>query len=243
MPEGPSILILKEETENFQGKKVLEISGSTTVDVSRAVHKKVLEFRTWGKHFLICFDDFTIRIHLMLFGSYKINEGNNRVPKLSLVFSNGEINFYACAIKILDGDINTHYDWSEDIMSDEWDSRKAKAKLKEFTDSLICDVLLEQEIFSGVGNIIKNEALYRVRLHPESVIKNIPDTKLRELIKETRNYSFDFLKWKKKNELKKNWLAYTKKKCLRCDLPILKNNKGTKKRRNFYCDNCQIRYS
>lgn len=41
--------------------------------------------------------------------------------------------------------------------------KKAKAKLKATPDELICDALLEQDIFAGVGNIIKNEILYRVR--------------------------------------------------------------------------------
>ncbi|HRO68823.1 MAG TPA: hypothetical protein PK951_00545 [Chitinophagaceae bacterium] len=39
---------------------------------------------------------------------------------------------------------------------------------------MVCDALLDQEIFSGVGNIIKNEVLYRIRVHPESLIGDIP---------------------------------------------------------------------
>lgn len=31
-------------------------------------------------------------------------------------------------------------------------------------------LLLEKEIFAGVGNIIKNEMLYRARVHPESIV-------------------------------------------------------------------------
>ena len=108
---------------------------------------------------------------------------------------------------------------------------------------MICDALLDQQIFSGVGNIIKNEVLYRVKLHPENIINCIPRLKLSEVIKEARNYSFDFLKWKKEFTLKKHWLAHTKKICLRCNLPMIKKYCGKSKRRTFFCSGCQVRYN
>lgn len=239
MPEGPSIVILKEELQNFTGKEVIEVSGNTKVDVSRAAHNKVIAFKSWGKHFLICFNDFTIRIHFMLFGSYCINERKDTPPRLSLVFKDGEINFYACSVKVLEGDVDTHYNWSEDVMNDKWNPAAAKTKLLKTPDKLACDALLEQDIFSGVGNIIKNEVLYRIHIHPEAKIGNIPSSKHDEMIDEARIYSFQFLDWKKKYELKKHWLAHTKKTCLRCNLPIIKKITGVKKRRSFFCTNCQ----
>ena len=64
--------------------------------------------------------------------------------------------------------------------------------------------------FAGVGNIIKNEVLYRIRVHPESLVNKLPAAKLKEMISESRIYSFQFLEWKRNNELKKHWLAHTK---------------------------------
>jgi endonuclease-8 len=127
-------------------------------------------------------------------------------------------------------------------MSDEWDPGKARAKLKTRPDELVCDALLEQEIFSGVGNIIKNEVLYRIRVHPESKVGKLPSPKLKKLIEEARNYSFDFLEWKRSFELRKHWLAHTKKTCLRCNLPIVRKQTGIKNRRSFFCINCQRLY-
>ncbi|TEB41064.1 endonuclease, partial [Flavobacterium circumlabens] len=73
MPEGPSVVILKEETQQFSGQKVISVSGNTAVDIQR-IKGKTASFKTWGKHFLICFDDFTVKIHLLMFGTYRINE-------------------------------------------------------------------------------------------------------------------------------------------------------------------------
>jgi endonuclease-8 len=135
------------------------------------------------------------------------------------------------------------YDWSADVMNATWDPAKARKKLKAQPHRLACDVLLDQDIFAGVGNIIKNEVLYRIRLHPETEVQNIPPRKLTQLIKEARNYSFDFLEWKKAFVLKKHWLAHTRKTCLRCDLPLVKKYAGQTKRRTFFCENCQVKYT
>jgi len=243
MPEGPSILILKEEVQQFAGKRIIEVSGNASIDLERLQDKTILSFKTWGKHFLICFDDFTIRIHLMMFGTYRINEKKETAPRLHLGFSNGEINFYTCSIKVLEGAVDQYYDWSEDVLNENWNPKKAKISLDKIPNEKICDAILDQNIFSGVGNIIKNEVLYRCFVHPESLVGKIPPEKIDELIAECSIYSFEFLYWKKKFELKKQWLAYSQKECKRCSLPMIKKPTGKKKRRSFFCTNCQQLHS
>jgi endonuclease-8 len=242
MPEGPSIVILKEEVQSFIGKEIIKVEGNSKLDIQRLSGQKIIYFKSWGKHFLICFKNFTVKIHFMLFGSYKINDQKDRVPRLRLIFDEGEINFYACSVKILEEDLDELYDWTSDVMNDLWNPKAAKEKLKEVPDMLVCDALLNQNIFAGVGNIIKNEVLFRTRIHPESKIGNLPPKKINELIKEARNYSFDFLEWKKQYVLRKHWLAHTKKICPRCELPFVKKHLGKTNRRSFFCNNCQVLY-
>ncbi len=242
MPEGPSIIIAKEDILSFKGKKIIDAAGNAKIDIERLKDKKLIDIKTWGKHLLLCFDGFTIRIHFLLFGTYRINETKNAKLRLGLTFKNGEINFYTAAVKVLEGDLNTYYDWTADVMSDKWDAGAAIQKLAHKPDMLICDALLEQDIYSGVGNIIKNEVLYRSHVHPESVTGKIPLEKIREITEQARQYSFDFLEWKKAGTLKKHWLVYSKKTCPRCNLPIHKKYTGTKKRRSFFCTNCQVLY-
>ena len=93
-----------------------------------------------------------------------------------------------------------------------------------------------------MGNIIKNEVLFRIRLHPLSRIGALPAAKLRELVAQARQYSFDFYEWKKQFVLKKHWLAHTKRTCPRCHIPFHKGHLGSTQRRSFWCENCQIRY-
>ena len=242
MPEGPTIVILKEEVAQFKGKKVLEVSGNTKEDKERALHQQVVDFKSWGKHFLICFPHFTIRIHFMLFGSYRINEEKDARPRLTLKFTNGYINFYTCSIKMLEGNLDDIYNWSADIMSPDWNAAAARKKLKASPKMLACDALLEQDIVAGSGNIIKNEVLFRTKIHPLSEVGKLPGKQLKLLIDETHNYAFDFLAWKKQFELKKHWLVNTRKICPRCNIPLEKDHLGKHKRRTFFCNNCQVLY-
>ena len=115
MPEGPSIVILKEAVSSFKGKKVVDISGNTKVELKHLKGKKVIDFKSWGKHFLICFKGEAIRIHFMLFGSYRINERKNANPRLTLAFENGELNFYACSVKLIEDDVDEVYETNNSI--------------------------------------------------------------------------------------------------------------------------------
>ena len=244
MPEGPSIVILREhiETLHLEGREILEVSGNVkTIDKDLLLHKKVKDFKSWGKHFLIIFDKFTIRIHLLMFGTYLFDDEKSTPLKLGLTFKNHQVNFYTCDIRLISGDINKTYDFSADIMASEWKPAKAINKLKELPDELICDELLNQTIFSGVGNIIKNEVLYRSKIHPLSEIKNIPLAKLKLLVKQVRVYGYEFLEQKKAGTLKKHWLVYSKKECP-LGHPIKKSLMGKSQRQTHYCDGCQKRY-
>jgi endonuclease-8 len=245
MPEGPSIILLKEALAPFKGRKVTEASGNAKdIDYAALAGQKLQDIKTWGKHLLLCFDKVTLRIHLLMFGSYRINERKESPARLHLHFTRDEeVNFYTCSVKEIAGDLDEVYDWAGDVMNPAWDARKARKKLKEHPEMLVCDALLNQDIFSGVGNIIKNEVLYRIRVHPESLVGALPAKKMTELLHEAVHYSFQFLEWKAAGTLKAHWLAHTKTRCLRCDLPMHKKYAGKTHRRTFYCTNCQTLYT
>ena len=240
MPEGPSIVILKEQVQELQleGMKVLEVTGNTSIDAKRMHHKRVIAFKSWGKHFLICFEGFSLRVHFLMFGTYRINERKDKPVRLRLIFKDAELNFYTCSLKFIEGDLDEVYDWSADVMSDQWDPKAAGKKVRQKEEALICDILLDQGIFSGVGNIIKNEVLYRTRVHPAKKIKDLPAVKLNALIREASAYSFDFLQWKKAFVLKQHWLVHTRKVCPKGH-PVQKLYLGKTNRRTFFCNECQ----
>jgi endonuclease-8 len=109
-------------------------------------------------------------------------------------------------------------------------------------DAMVTDALLNQDIFSGVGNIIKNEVLHIIKVHPESRVGALPPRKLSELIEQASLYSHQFLQWKREGVLRKNWAVHTKKTCPRDGAKICKEHLGETNRRTFYCPTCQKMY-
>ncbi|GAB3909323.1 DNA-formamidopyrimidine glycosylase family protein [Mucilaginibacter boryungensis] len=243
MPEGPSIKILRETLMPFIGAKIIDADGyAKGFDPHVLKNQTISDIKSWGKHLLICFHDFAVRIHMGLFGSYRINDRGKRNASLHMQFENGEINFYISNVKLITEPLDKVYDWSADLLSPEFDARKTRERLMAKPKMLICDALLNQDIFAGSGNIVKNEVLFRVKVHPLNAIEDIPTRKLNELIKETVNFCNDFYEWRKKGVLRKHLLAHEKAICPRNHIPFQKADLGKTKRHTYFCNVCQVLY-
>jgi endonuclease-8 len=76
-----------------------------------------------------------------------------------------------CSVQQIKDPLDLIYEWDADVMNSAWDPQKTLNKLTKYRKLMVCDSLLDQSICAGVGNIIKNEVLFRIRLHPESLIE------------------------------------------------------------------------
>jgi len=238
--EGPSLVILKEEMQPFKGKKIIEVTGNSSLDLKVMENEKLIDIKSWGKHSILVFKNFAIRIHFLMFGSYRINEGKEgKTPRMSWLFKEGVVNFYTCSIKFIELDLDSIYDWSIDTMSDQWDEKKAVRNVSKQQNRAVCDVILDQDIFAGVGNIIKNEVLFNLQMHPEIKVEALSPKQIKQLVKETREYCFSFYKWKKVFELRKHWNIYKRRKCTVCSTPATIGKTGKGQRLSYYCPICQ----
>ncbi len=252
MPEGPSILILREQLGMFIGRTVRDAAGRASLDLERLRSQRLRDVRGWGKHLLLAFDGFSLRIHLLLFGRCLTHgedggdddDAASATSTVSLRFQGGGgLDFRAASARWIEGDLEAAYDWSADVLSSRWDPQVALAKLRARPAEFACDALLDQAIFSGVGNIIKNEVLFRIQVHPLSRIGALPEDALAALVEQARTYTFDFLAWKRRNVLKRHWQVHTRTLCPRCHSKLAPVRKlGRHRRRSFHCDRCQRLY-
>lgn len=211
MPEGPSILHLKNKLLPFKGKIVKQAGGYGSMSTAWIKGKKLTDILTWGKHLLLVFPNGTIKIHLGLFGSILVNERKKVNRSFYLEFAKGEINGYVVKAQKLKKAPEEVYDWRVDILNKDFDSKYVKTLLKNEADKTIDDVLMDQRIFSGVGNKIRNEALYRAGIHPLSVTGKIPVAKITGLIKEVVKYAKLFYKELENDGINKSFAVYQQK--------------------------------
>ena len=194
MPEGPAILHLRNTLLPFKGKIVKKAGGYGPMPTAWIKGKKLLDIRTWGKHLLFIFATGTVRVHLMLFGEVKINERRKVNRSFYMEFEKGEINGYVVKAEKLKATPEKTYDWRIDILHEDFDPAYVKSLIQKKAGKTIDDVLMDQQIFSGVGNKIRNEALYRAGIHPFSIVGKIPAAKITKLITEVVKYAKLFYK-------------------------------------------------
>lgn len=249
--EGPSLYLAASQLKPFRGKTVLSVSGNSRIEKDRMLNKNVKAIFPWGKHLIIQFDEFALRTHFLLFGAFEatVNDSSltgdyrrSYTPRLQLDFENGSIKLFNCSVKFLETrNAKASYDFTIDIMSPKWDPDNAFDSISSKPGVEIADLLLDQEIFAGVGNIIKNEVLWRVRIHPETTVKQMTPSKLKELIAETRKFSLLFYKWRKVFLLRKHLDIYQKSICPRCGANVKREKTGKRNRISHFCPVCQIK--
>src|ERR1700744_6770586 len=101
MPEGPSLVLLKEQLKPFKGRRVTAANGyAKNVDPDLLKGNRLTDIKTWGKHLLLVFEDFALRVHLGLFGSYKINAPVKKNAALHLQFGDEEVNFSIVKVEL-----------------------------------------------------------------------------------------------------------------------------------------------
>ncbi len=160
--EGPSLYLAARQLKPFRGKTVQAVSGNTKIEKERMLNQKVKNIFSWGKHLIIQFDEFALRTHFLLFGTFETTIDNftptgdyhrSYTPRLQLDFENGTIKLFNCSVKFLETEnAKASYDFTIDVMSPKWDSDKAFDSVSAQPGAEIADILLDQEIFAGVGN-------------------------------------------------------------------------------------------
>lgn len=247
--EGPSLYLAAEQLQPFSGRRIESVTGNSKIGIERLAGLTVKEIFAWGKHLVFQFDTFALRVHFMLWGTFAATIRGRSVtgdyrrsgpPRLVLNFPNGEITIWAASVRYVeDAHAKAAYDLSADIMADEWNGRAALAKVRTFPRAEIADVLLDQAIFAGVGNIIKNEVLFRTRVSPIAKVGDLSARKLRAIAVDARIFSFRFLELRRTFSLRKNFEVYQRSVCPRCGSKIERRVHGQRARRSFFCARCQ----
>jgi len=249
--EGPSIHLAAEQLSSFVGRRVLSVHGNSRIGIERLRRKTVRDIFAWGKHLVLQFDTFALRVHFLLWGTFAASVNGTSVtgdyrrtsaPRLVMAFVNGEITIWSASVKFVEhACVRDTYDFTSDVLADEWDPRAALQKLRRHPRAEIADVLLDQSIFAGVGNIIKNEVLFRTRTNPMTRVGRVPVKTLKRIVDDARVFSFRFLELRREFALRKNLEIYGRSECPSCGGRVSRKVHGSRGRRSFFCAACQQR--
>lgn len=247
--EGPSIHLAAEQLQPFVGRYSTQVAGNSRIGIERLHRKRIKDIFAWGKHLVFQFDTFALRVHFMLWGTFAATvddvsvTGDYRragVPRLVLAFSNGEITIWSASLRFLEtSDARAEYDFTADILSATWNPKAALVKVRRFPAAEVADVLLDQAIFGGVGNIIKNEVLFRTGHSPFAKVSTFSPAALRHVVDDARVFSFRFLELRRVFALRQHLEIYGRSVCPRCGGKVSRRTHGQRQRRSFFCIACQ----
>ncbi|XP_066980290.1 endonuclease 8-like 3 isoform X2 [Macrobrachium rosenbergii] len=227
MVEGPGCklngLKLKKRAK---GQRVNAVSGNVIVKRSGAekavpshfeqlIGLVLLDVKTLGKELFALFEnDVCLRVHFLMQGSVR-----------------------SCAESIERHDLLIDLD----ICSPTFDAKRAVQTILEHPERLVCDVILDQLVLPGVGNIIKNEALFDAGINPNTKVKDLSEELVSHLVKMNRDFTSIFYKCRKEGKnLRKHMRVYEKENCPECGGKLTRCKIGEYERLTFFCRFCQV---
>ena len=179
MPEGPEVKI----STDFLRKNVKEIRSinieslaykkkfSQVINVANKHLAEKASFFCIGKNiFLKLSEQNNLHIHLGMTGSF--TQKKQKHNHLSFSTPNGKIFFndirrFGFVNIISDEKISEKYNKKIDILNDHYDVKSHINLLNKISSNLeICKILLNQKYFPGVGNYLKSEILFALKIHP-----------------------------------------------------------------------------
>jgi len=256
MVEGPTAklysIMINKALLNGVIEDIYVKSRRVYIDPKKLLGHRLMLSDTYGKNILLRIDGYGIRIHLMLYGSIHIYEADEELKKpfnrvrLLIKFSDRrlvvynapivEINYFRNILDSLKSNLGL------DPLRREWNKDEVLKYLLKNGDKKIGVALLDQRIVAGIGNILRNEILFRAKIHSERFIKDLSTEELNWLIRISRELSREFLRIKlKKRRLRDLLYVYNRagKNCKICGSKIKFYMQDEINRKTFVCEYCQ----
>ncbi|MFG1461101.1 MAG: hypothetical protein AAE987_06970 [Thermoplasmataceae archaeon] len=235
--EGPPLRVLYRRISYFNGQlcKVYRNGLVQSGTMNLIPYGKRLIIKMPGKYLVVFFG---------MSGVVKEKKLEDESPNLVIKSERSDLlYFYRCAISQKTPDeFSEYYDPRRDIMDQQWDPALAISKIRALrhTEMITSDILLDQDIFCGSGNIIKNEVMWRTRVNPERKVSEIDDLRISEIVNSVKEFSNVFYNARLNHErLSGRLYVYRKRFCPLCLNKISTGKIGITKRITFWCVNCQ----
>lgn len=208
MPEGPEIKYLELMTNKIIiNKQFTKITSNTKTTRNLPSKSKIINTGSKGKIMWIQTNKYYVHLHMGLTGW--IVEEEPRIYKYILHFGNKKLwiqdqrRFSSVNIYITEEEHNKALNktglctFCIDFTFDKFVETIRKYKRN------ISALLLDQKIFAGIGNYIRNDALYVSKISPKRNSKNLTDKELKKLYDSIRYVMYSNLfDWLELNDIK-----------------------------------------
>ncbi|XP_056658913.1 endonuclease 8-like 3 isoform X1 [Monodelphis domestica] len=203
---------------------------------------------TLGKELFMYFGLKALRIHFGMNGFVLINplKSKNQTktpPVFEVQLTKDLICFYDSSVEFrnaMESKQKIRMMEDLDVCSPKFNFSRAENEVKKQKDRMLCDVLMDQNVLPGIGNIIKNEALFDSGLHPAVKVSQLKDEQTHHLVKMIRDFTILFYECRKTGAaLYRHYKVYKRSDCGQCSSKITVCRLGENNRMTYFCPRCQ----
>jgi endonuclease-8 len=243
MPEGDTLWRTANALRpRLAGKLILEAQPEA---FSRVVGKTVTAVDTNGKHLLIHFEGgLVIHSHLRMTGTWHLYRPGERWRKPAglarLVLGNRDtvaVLFNTPTVQLLREKeaVRDLAHLGPDILAPELAAGEILKRARAAGDRPLGELLLDQRVCAGIGNIYKCESLWRLKLDPWRPARELSDETLGNLYAEARTLMRAALHSRVPHAVH----GRAGRLCPRCSSQVQCASQGRQTRFTYWCPTCQ----
>lgn len=258
MPEGDTLYAAQVRLAPLlTGQTVREFWARKLRGYVPRAGQRIEAVRAVGKHLLIDFDrDLTLQTHLGMSGSWRTADAAGlararRSPTLRVVIAVDEGAALCFAAPTITTYVRTHGDTpvahlGPNLTDATVDLDEILARVDAFHDdrSLLVDVLLDQRVAAGIGNVFKSEVLHHRRLPPAARMGDLSVAERRDLFAAAHRLmqaNIAHPLTRRSTTIDGGYFVYGRARlpCRRCDTPVRMIHNGLPARSTYWCPTCQ----
>jgi endonuclease VIII len=262
VPEGDTVhriaTVLRRE---LQGRTLERLAVRDRGDVPELAGRTVDAIDAVGKHLLVHIEGgWTLRVHLGMKGRWVRRHVREPVsPQMTALLVAGETAFVCerayTAELLRTRAVRTHPRLGRlgpDLLADPPDIDEAvrRARLPAYANREIGDVLLDQRVAAGIGNIYRSETLFECRVHPCTRLRVLSAEQLTALFEKaahlmrlnllTRRRGSAPVRRRPTPSNRRLWVYMRHgRPCLDCGTRIERFLQGDMARSTYFCPHCQ----
>ena len=192
MPEGDTIFRTAERLRQaLKGKRVV---SARPEQLKRLAGTTVSDVQPVGKHLMIRFDNgLALHTHMRMRGVWQVYPRGQRSTRpewqLKALLETDDVvaACFSAPVVELVRDESAHVGHlGPDILGEDWDVSAVVKRARSFGTTPIGEVLLDQRVTAGVGNVYRCEALWERRFNPWKTVDQLSDDELASLFETAR---------------------------------------------------------
>jgi endonuclease-8 len=240
MPEGDTIFRTAQTLHRALAGKVVTRFETVLPKLERVplVGRRIERVAAVGKHLLIDFEgDVHLHTHMRMNGSwhvYRVGERWRR-PRGDMRLVIETADYVAVGFNVPVAEFADAPPVGPDLLAADFDADEALRRIKERGDEEIADVLLNQRVVAGVGNIWKSESLFRSGVDPFKRVRDLDDATLQRIIVNARK----LLRASANGRVERMVYSRGGQPCRRCGTRIAHRPQGPDVRLTYWCPRCQ----